>query len=74
MVRGWIQKYGWWTIALLSFQPILPFELGGFIAGQAKMPVRQFLPTIMLGKFPKYLILVYLGDLVIRFFPHMHIR
>jgi uncharacterized membrane protein YdjX (TVP38/TMEM64 family) len=73
MVRGWIQKYGWWAIALLSFQPILPFELGGFIAGLAKMPVRQFLPAIMLGKFPKYLILIYLGDLVIRFFPHMHV-
>ena len=61
-VCKWISKYGIWAIAVLSFQPIIPFEIGGFVAGAAKMPVRKFLPAIWIGKFPKYLILIYLGN------------
>jgi membrane protein YqaA with SNARE-associated domain len=72
MVHGWIRKYGMWAIAFLSFQPVIPFELGGFIAGVAKMPVVQFLPAIWIGKFPKYLILIFLGNTLIHFFPRFH--
>jgi uncharacterized membrane protein YdjX (TVP38/TMEM64 family) len=68
-MRGWITKYGIWAIALLSFQPVLPFEIGGFIAGVARMPIRLFFPAIWLGKFPKYLLLVYLGAGLMR---HIH--
>jgi uncharacterized membrane protein YdjX (TVP38/TMEM64 family) len=66
LIRGWIGKYGIWAIALLSFQPIFPFEIGGFIAGLAKMPVQKFFPAIWLGKFPKYLILIFLGRAILR--------
>ncbi len=69
-VQRWIRRYGLWAIAFLSFQPILPIEIGGFIAGVAKMPVHQFLPALWLGKFPKYLILVYLGSALISFMPY----
>ena len=68
LVQTWIRKYGMWAIALLSFQPVLPFEIGGFIAGLAKMPIHQFLPAIWIGKFPKYLILIYLGGTIMHFF------
>jgi len=61
MIRRWITRYGMWAIAFLSFQPVLPIEIGGFIAGLAKMPIRKFLPALWIGKFPKYLILIYLG-------------
>lgn len=61
MMHRWISRYGMWAIALISFQPILPFEIGGFIAGLVKMPFRQFLPALWIGKFPKYIILIYLG-------------
>lgn len=64
-VNRWVLKYGMWAIALLSFQPVIPFEIGGFIAGVVKMPVRRFLPAIWIGKFPKYLILIYLGNTLI---------
>ena len=67
-VQRWIQRYGMWAIAFLSFQPIIPFEIGGFIAGLAKMPVKKFLPAIWIGKFPKYLILIYLGTTILNFF------
>ena len=66
LIHGWIDRWGFWAIALLSFQPILPFEIGGFIAGLAKMPIHKFFPAICLGKFPKYLILIYLGGAVFR--------
>jgi uncharacterized membrane protein YdjX (TVP38/TMEM64 family) len=71
-VQRWIRRYGMWAIAFLSFQPVIPFEIGGFIAGLARMPVRQFLPAIWIGKFPKYIILIYLGGTVFHFFRHVH--
>ncbi len=72
MMQQWVQRYGLWAIAFLSFQPILPIEIGGFIAGVAKMPVHQFLPALWLGKFPKYLILMYTGAALIRLVPFPH--
>jgi len=71
MVHGWIIKYGMWAIAFISFQPIIPFEIGGFIAGVAKMPVHRFLPALWIGKFPKYLILIYLGNTLMHHIPFL---
>ena len=69
MIHRWIMKYGMWAIAFISFQPVIPFEIGGFIAGVAKMPIRQFLPALWIGKFPKYLILIYLGNMLMHHIP-----
>jgi membrane protein YqaA with SNARE-associated domain len=71
LMKKWIDKYGFWAIAFLSFQPVLPIELGGIIAGAAKMPVAKFLPALWVGKFPKYLILIYAGVGLIRFLPFL---
>ena len=71
-VKNWILQHGFWAIALLSFQPILPIEIGGFVAGAAKMPVKKFLPALWVGKFPKYLIFIYLGAHIINLLPHPH--
>jgi uncharacterized membrane protein YdjX (TVP38/TMEM64 family) len=68
-VEGWINKYGFWAITLLAIQPVIPFDLGGFIAGLAKMPVHKFLPALFIGKFPKYIVLVYAGIGLINFLP-----
>jgi uncharacterized membrane protein YdjX (TVP38/TMEM64 family) len=65
-VRRWVEKYGVWAIAFISFQPVIPFDIGGFTAGITHMPVRKFVPAVWIGKFPKYLIFVYLGDAVIK--------
>jgi uncharacterized membrane protein YdjX (TVP38/TMEM64 family) len=70
-VHGWVTKYGMWAIAVLSFQPVIPFEIGGFIAGAAKMPVRRFLPALWLGKFPKYILLVYLGNSIMHLIHYL---
>jgi uncharacterized membrane protein YdjX (TVP38/TMEM64 family) len=71
MVHGWLVKYGMWAITLLSFQPIIPFEIGGFIAGAVKMPINRFLPAIWIGKFPKYLMLIYLGNTLMHHIPFL---
>jgi len=67
-VRRWVQKYGMWAIAFISFQPIIPFEIGGFIAGVVRMPIRQFLPAVWIGKFLKYLFIVYVGASIFNLF------
>ncbi len=67
-IRGWMNRYGPWAIAFLAFQPVLPFDIGGIVAGAAKMSLWKFLPALWLGKFPKYLILTYFGVEVIHFF------
>ena len=71
-IHGWITKYGVWAIAFLSLQPVIPFEIGGFIAGVAKMPIRRFMPALYIAKFPKYLILVYVGDMFMHHIPGLH--
>jgi uncharacterized membrane protein YdjX (TVP38/TMEM64 family) len=71
LMKGWIDRWGFWAIAFLSFQPILPIEVGGIIAGAAKMPVKKFFPALWVGKFPKYLILIYAGLGLIRFLPFL---
>jgi uncharacterized membrane protein YdjX (TVP38/TMEM64 family) len=68
-VEGWIDKYGFWAITILAIQPIIPFDLGGFIAGLAKMPIHKFLPALFIGKFPKYILLTYAGMGLIHFLP-----
>jgi membrane protein YqaA with SNARE-associated domain len=64
-----IKKYGFWGIAFIAFQPIIPFDVGGVVAGAGKMPLPKFLPALFLGKFPKYFILVQASLGVIDFLP-----
>lgn len=68
-IEGWINKYGFWAISVLAFQPIIPFDVGGLIAGIAKMPIHKFLPALFVGKFPKYILLTYAGMGLIQFLP-----
>lgn len=70
-IERWMKRYGAWTISFLAFQPIIPFDIGGMIAGAAKMPLHLFLPALFLGKFPKYLILIYTGLGAIKFIPFL---
>jgi membrane protein YqaA with SNARE-associated domain len=71
-VKGWVEKYGMWAIAFLSFQPVLPIEIGGLVAGLAKYPLYKFLIALWIGKFPKYIILIFLGSAVLHLVPIPH--
>jgi membrane protein YqaA with SNARE-associated domain len=68
-IEYWINKYGVWAIMVLAFQPIIPFDIGGLIAGAAKMPLIKFMPSSFAGKFPKYILLTYVGLGIINFLP-----
>ncbi len=68
-VEEWVNRFGFWAILVLAFQPIIPFDIGGLVAGAARMPVRVFLPALFLGKFPKYILLLYAGLGLINFLP-----
>ncbi len=48
-IEQWIQHYGVWAIFFLALQPVIPFDIGGFIAGTARMPLRKFLLALWLG-------------------------
>jgi membrane protein YqaA with SNARE-associated domain len=67
--ESWIQRYGAWAIALIAFQPIIPFDVGGIIAGAVRMSLCKFLLANFLGKFPKYTIMAFIGVGLIHFIP-----
>ena len=68
-VEEWVNRFGFWAILVLAFQPVIPFDIGGLVAGAARMPMRVFLPALFLGKFPKYILLIYAGLGLINFLP-----
>ena len=68
-VERWIQRYGAWGILFLGFQPVLPFDIAGLIAGAARMPLHKFLPALWGGRFPKYVIFIYAGLGLIHILP-----
>ncbi len=70
-IEGWVQRYGVWAIFFLGIQPIIPFDIGGFVAGAARMPIRKFLPALWAGKFPKYVIFTYAGIGLINYIPFL---
>lgn len=68
-VEKWINHYGAWAIVFLAFQPVIPFDVGGLIAGMAKMPLHKFFPALFIGKLPKYLLMAYAAVGLINFLP-----
>ena len=68
-IHHWIQKYGMWAIFLFALQPVIPFDVGGLVAGATKMPLGKFLPANFAGKLIKYLVIVYGGAMLLKSFP-----
>jgi len=61
-IHSWVDRYGAWAIAVLAFQPVLPFDIAGMVAGATKMSAPKFWIACFLGKFPKYLLVCYFYD------------
>ena len=66
---SWMKRYGPWGIFLISLQPILPVDIAGLLAGVSKLPLWKFLLPCWPGKIIKYLLLCYLGTVVLRLLP-----
>lgn len=70
-VAGWVNRYGFWAIAVIAFQPVIPFDMAGLVAGASKMPAPKFLLACFIGKFPKYIILCYFFAEMKHFLPFL---
>jgi len=70
-VAGWVNQYGFWAIAVIAFQPVIPFDMAGLVAGASKMPAPKFLLACFIGKFPKYIILCYFFTEMKHFLPFL---
>ena len=60
-VQPWIQKYGAWTILVLSAIPNPFFDLAGIAAGVAKIPIWKFLLFCWVGQLIKMAMFAYAG-------------
>lgn len=61
-IAGWVDRYGALAIAILAFQPILPFDVAGIVAGATRMRASKFWAACFVGKFAKYLLVCYFYD------------
>jgi membrane protein YqaA with SNARE-associated domain len=68
-IRRWIFRYGVLTIFVLALQPVIPVDIGGFVAGTVRMPMRKFFPALMVGKILKYSVLTYAAAGLIHSLP-----
>lgn len=66
---GWMKRHGFWGILLVSFQPLLPVDIAGLLAGASRLPLWKFLVPCWIGKLGKYLLACYLGAAVLRLLP-----
>ena len=60
-INPWIEKYGGWTILVLSAIPNPFFDIAGVAAGMAKMPFRRFLFFCWIGQLIKMAMFAYAG-------------
>ncbi len=60
-ILPWVQKYGAWTIFVLSAFPNPFFDLAGIAAGVAKIPIWKFLLFCWAGQIIKMAMFAYAG-------------
>jgi len=60
-VHPWVEKFGPWTIMVLSAIPNPVFDLAGVAAGAVKMPLWQFLLFCWFGQLIKMTFFAYSG-------------
>ncbi|MBL8102003.1 MAG: VTT domain-containing protein [Anaerolineales bacterium] len=60
-IAPWIEKYGGWTILVLSAIPNPFFDIAGVAAGMAKMKLWRFLLFCWIGQLIKMAIFAYTG-------------
>lgn len=58
-IAGWVERYGAPAIAILAFQPVLPFDVAGIVAGATRMRASTFWVACFVGKLAKYLLVCY---------------
>ncbi len=62
-IAGWFVKQPFWTLVLTGFTPI-PFFPFKFLAFSVGYPMGRYLSALLVGRFPRYLLLAWLGALI----------
>lgn len=70
-IRPWVDKYGGWTIMVLSAIPNPFFDVAGIAAGIAKMPVPTFLLFTGIGQLIKMTLFALAGHYSITFISNL---
>ena len=58
-----IKKWGVWGVILAGLTP-LPFKIVTWTAGIFEMPLKKFIPAVMVSRIPRYFITAYAGVLL----------
>ena len=73
-INPWVEKYGGWSILILSAVPNPFFDIAGIAAGMAKMPLWKFMVFCWVGQIIKMALFAYAGayslDWVMKFTAH----
>jgi membrane protein YqaA with SNARE-associated domain len=68
-LAGWMKRYGPWGVFFITLQPILPLDIAGLLAGASKLPLLKFLLPSWAGRFIRFLVIVYLGEVLLALLP-----
>ncbi len=61
--EAFFNRFGVWAVLLAGLTPV-PFKVVCWLAGIFEMPRSQFLLASFMGRFPRFLIVAYMGDLL----------
>lgn len=67
-VEGWVKRWGWVAVLILSIFPIV-FDVVGIIAGALRMPLWRFFLACWLGRTISYVVVAYLASLGFKAVP-----
>jgi membrane protein YqaA with SNARE-associated domain len=67
-VEGWVKRWGWIAIFLMSIFPFL-FDVVGIIAGAMRMPLWKFFLACWLGRTIVYVFVAYMASLGLKALP-----
>jgi uncharacterized membrane protein YdjX (TVP38/TMEM64 family) len=67
-VEGWVKRWGWLAVFILSVFPLV-FDVVGIIAGVLRMPIWRFFLACWLGRTISYIAAAYLGAMWLKELP-----
>ncbi len=69
-IEGWVKRWGWIAVFLMSGFPAV-FDIVGLIAGALRMPLWKFFLACAAGRIISYIVVAYTADLGFKFIPWM---
>jgi membrane protein YqaA with SNARE-associated domain len=67
-VEGWVKRWGWIAVFILSIFPFV-FDVVGIIAGALRMPLWRFFVACWLGRTISYVFMAYMASLGFKAIP-----